>query len=145
MSNNTEKEPGISIINIGLVTANFERQPFVDNEIEDSVTLDLEVQFYNENLSAIVFLSVNVERLGKQSNVIQAKMNAKFAGVFNKEESSPLDFARFCGINAPAMLYPYARLYVQETFQKATLAQIILPPVNMNTVFKDSKLQELKN
>ncbi|HNN82474.1 MAG TPA: protein-export chaperone SecB, partial [Leptospiraceae bacterium] len=132
-------EPKILIKTISLVDSSFHREAVQGPNFEDNLALDREVQLTEDKKLGIVFLTAKLDRKNTQNNNIEVAISVKYVGIFEAESDSDMDLQRFCEINAVAMLYPYIRNHIQETFLKASVSQIILPPINIHTTFPENK------
>lgn len=68
-----------------------------------------------------------------QDNNYPFEMNVKITGFFTVRNETKFDFEP----NAVAILYPYIRAIVSTYTANANVNALILPPINVNSLFKD--------
>lgn len=64
------------------------------------------------------------------------ELEMSIEGVFEYEADDMKELARFIGINAPAILFPYIRAYISNITALGGMSPIILPTLNVEGVGK---------
>ncbi len=73
----------------------------------------------------------------KKGEDIQARINVKTVGVFEKiGESELTDLEEFGRINGASIIYPYVREHISSLAQKGGLGTLLIPPVNFTKSLK---------
>ncbi len=137
MTQNTLATSSYKITNIILIESSFQRERLVTLDplkIVSNVDLNATTEKDIDPKKFTVFLEANYE-CGKKPEegqllVPEIKFRVKFAGIFEIEGDSTLDFDIFSKINAPAIIFPFIREYFIGVSTKAALPPIVLPLIN---------------
>ena len=137
-------EPGFELVSIALTKAEFQR-PVELNFIEEEVatTTGFKVSFYTEDEPEprlIVSLSVSV---GVPTGIEDEPMSASatMLGIFHINGNLDIDAIKsFGNVNAPAILYPFAREVIANLTMKANVPPVLLPTMNFVAAHRQSQL-----
>ena len=108
--------------------------PRATGEWNPQISLDLNtaVNAVEGDLREIV-LTVTVS--AKQGERTAFLIEVKQAGAFLMQNLSPEDFRRAAGIICPGVLFPYARSVVSNLVSQGGFPQLLLPPVNFESLY----------
>jgi len=135
MDMDTNKQPGIKILDIILTTLEFSR----DNNLTYSPKLKIEFSQLNS-------LSEDKENLSTELTCFATDEEKTFSikcsmvGIFASEpETKNLSLEDFAKVNAPTIIFPFIREIISSTTRKAGLPPVILPPMNIPLLVKQGK------
>ena len=108
--------------------------PRATGEWNPQISLDLNtaVNAVEGDLPEIV-LTVTVS--AKQGERTAFLIEVKQAGAFLMQNLSQDDFRRAAGVICPGVLFPYARSVVSNLVSQGGFPQLLLPPVNFETLY----------
>ena len=108
--------------------------PRATGEWNPQISLDLNtaVNAVEGDLREIV-LTVTVS--AKQGERTAFLIEVKQAGAFLMQNLSQDDFRRAAGVICPGVLFPYARSVVSNLVSQGGFPQLLLPPVNFETLY----------
>jgi len=126
------KQPGIKFVNVYLSRLNYEL-PQIEPE-----KFDYDLNFLDtykiENKTLIYTLTIQ----------LYDEFNLELTGIFQTIEGEEnLDLNKFADINAPALLFPFAREIINNITSRSPLPDLLLPPINL-IAFKKKKINKKK-
>jgi preprotein translocase subunit SecB len=108
--------------------------PRVTGEWNPQISLDLNTVVNNvEGDLREIVLTVTVS--AKQGERTAFLIEVKQAGAFLMQNLAPGDFKRAAGVICPSVLFPYARSAVSNLVSQGGFPQLLLPPVNFESLF----------
>lgn len=112
--------------------------PRGNGEWNPQISLDLNtnVQTLNGDLREVV-LTVTVS--AKQGQQTLFLVEVKQAGAFLMQNLSADEFKRAVGTICPSVLFPYARAVVSHLVSQGGFPQLLLPPVNFDSLYASSQ------
>ena len=125
------KQAGYKLLSVILIESNFKREINIDfkvGEVANEVDIQIEKSLPNEQGIFSVYFSLNFR--GKRKEAIDYTAFIKIAGVFQKLGEPDLSLEDFCDINGPAIIFPFIREHLAGLSMKASINQILLPPIN---------------
>jgi preprotein translocase subunit SecB len=90
-----------------------------------------------------VVLTVTVS--AKQSDKTLFLVEVKQAGAFMMQNLGPDDLKRAIASVCPAVLFPYARAMVSQLVSMGGFPQLLLPPVNFDTLYSSAQAQAVQS
>ncbi|HEX4024798.1 MAG TPA: protein-export chaperone SecB [Steroidobacteraceae bacterium] len=111
--------------------------PRVNGQWNPQISLDLNtnVQTLGADLREVV-LTITVS--AKQADQTLFLVEVKQAGAFVMQNLSPEEYKRAVGSICPNVLFPYARAVVSQLVSQGGFPQLLLPPVNFDTLYANS-------
>lgn len=135
------KEPGIGFESISLVEEIFHREKKVPKVL--NISLKLESRIYNIEKQYFNELSVFVKGSDEEGNEA-LKLEFMFVGRFSTLEGSEnMEIDKFMQENSSALMYPYIREHISLITQKAGVAPVLLPPMNVQAALKRNESNKL--
>ena len=135
-TDNSPATPQLVLQAVYLKDCSFEAPlgPRVTGDWSPQISLDLNtaVNVVEGDLREIV-LTVTVS--AKQGERTAFLIEVKQAGAFLMQNLAPDDFKRAAGVICPGVLFPYARSVVSNLVSQGGFPQLLLPPVNFETLF----------
>ena len=108
--------------------------PRANGEWNPQISLDLNTQVNPiEGDVREVVLTVTVS--AKQGERTVFLIEVKQAGAFVMQNLSEDEFKRAAGIICPGVLFPYVRAIVSNLISQGGFPQLLLPPVNFETLY----------
>ncbi len=137
------RQPGIICDNVFLVSSSFERKDVISNQgPEDQFNFAVQADVSTDHKKAQVILTVTVNRYSRSDTEKQKPeitMVSVFVGLFRTDNEEPnMDLDEFVKNNAPAIILPYIRSHIQETFLKAAAPPSIIPPINVPAMLQQA-------
>jgi preprotein translocase subunit SecB len=134
---NQDKQPGILCNGIILKSCRFDRLPIVDEETVISPNFEYNAGISEDRKQAACTLTANIKILDKTEKKEFASIFIEYIGIFNVIPSEEnMDITSFTENNAAAIIFPYIRQKIHDISISASLAPIILPPINIIAAFK---------
>jgi preprotein translocase subunit SecB len=97
-----------------------------DNNVDININIENN-ETANNDLIVYVTIDVTLTLNGER----QAEFKVKTEGLFKSTgNNDPLDAETFANVNAPAMIFPYAREVISNLSVRGAMSPVILPPVN---------------
>ena len=90
-----------------------------------------------------VVLTVTVS--AKQNDKTLFLVEVKQAGAFVLQNLAPEDIKRAIASICPAVLFPYARAMVSQLVSMGGFPQLLLPPVNFDTLYTSAQAQTVES
>jgi len=135
-----DKQPGISFEGILLSKENFSRIPnFSDENVRIDIQLNVILNKNKQTYSAELNTSLKCFSNDDQKQLLNLEFT--FVGLFSvKDGEENMDIQDFLNNNAPAIMFPYIREHISEITQKAGVKPILLPPINIEALIKNKKM-----
>jgi preprotein translocase subunit SecB len=135
-------ETGFELISIALIKSTFER-PIELNFVEEEVATNtgFKVAFHEEEepiprIVVSLTVTINVPTGGEESMSASAMM----LGIFHINGSPEIDIIKsFGNVNAPAILYPFAREVIANLTMRADVPPVLLPTMNFAAAYQHSQ------
>jgi len=130
-----DKQPGIRFESIMLVKEEFWRDLSVpENAISD---LKIGMEWGNKNNNYNVEITTALRLINEEKEVL--KLECTFVGVFSVIESNEnMNIEDFIKNNSAAIMFPYIREHISMITQKSGVKPILLPPINVTALIKNS-------
>lgn len=128
--------PGINFIQVSLAELDFKLKKFKlpKEGIPVDLRLDIKKSFSRDKKTLTVVLS---SVLFQRTKNAPFKMKVSVEGIFAGDDHKELK--KFSEVHAPAHLMPFLREIIGNTTMKANIPPLLLPPLNVFELFKESK------
>jgi len=140
---NKDKQPGINCKSVILVDSSFRRIADFPNKnlsLNYNFEYSKELQESSANASLSLKLIVNNE-----DGEMILQLGCTYVGVFCIQEDEPnMELDNFLQFNAPAIVLPYIRHFVHSVTAQAGIEPIILPPINILALLKQSSAEAIE-
>ncbi len=114
--------------------------PRVDGNWNPQISLDLQTST-NEIQAPLREVVLTVTVSAKQNDKTLFLVEVKQAGAFVMSNLSEEDTKRAIASIAPGILFPYARAVVSQLVTQGGFPQLLLPPVNFDSLYANAQAQ----
>ncbi|WP_372997002.1 protein-export chaperone SecB [Lutispora sp.] len=132
------KQPGIKVNGIILVSEKFSREPDISSDLKTTVDFDINLNKIENTDKFNVILTTSVKGMSEEKEVFN--LECTFVGLFNyingEENMEMDDFAKH---NAPAIMFPYIREHISSITQKSGIKPIYLAPINVVALLSEKE------
>ena len=129
------KQPGLKFDRIIVKNINFDRTEQFTGKPKLNINFKQNIQIDPNKNRMICLLTGSLEDENKNFH-----FEATIAGFFSSKEENPnMPIEEFAKSNALAHMFPFFRELVFNITSRAGIPPIILPPMNVNAMIKDSE------
>jgi preprotein translocase subunit SecB len=132
------KQPGISFDDIILKEIFFSRKEEFSDKPELNVQLESNFSLSPEEDILTYEMSCEIKDKNEFFN-IKCTMIGFFSVIKGKEN---MGLKEYSNMNAPAAIFPYIREVITSTTTRAGIPPIVIPPMNLNLLKKNSKSEK---
>jgi len=133
-----KKQPGINFKSIIMVSSNFYREADIPKGMEIEIDIKVSSHINEQQTEADLDLIFTIR--GIKDDIQVLRLESRFIGYFESDGDSPnMNLNQFLNENAPALMFPYIREYVSNTTSRAGISPIIIPPINILALIKESE------
>lgn len=134
-------QPGIAFDSVSVERVIFNVMPDYEKPegpIEIGLEFHVDQNFESDGKKLTVGLKVTTTFPSSPTPPMEIEVSVK--GIFRLEKDDNLDFFNtFSEVQAPALLYPYAREVISTLTGKSRLPTLLLPPANLQAILKPKK------
>ena len=124
---------------IQLLSIRLQNSVFVRGDINDSPSdLKMKITTGHEIESSEIYVTVNVQLQSKEFP--DFKIGVSMVGVFEQHDEISFPIEEFCGVNAPAIVYPYVRQHIRALSLEARIDTVVIPVVNFVSLYNNRDL-----
>ncbi|MEO8314948.1 MAG: protein-export chaperone SecB [Pseudomonadota bacterium] len=139
-------QPNLALQGVYLKDCSYEapQGPRGDSNWKPQINLDLATtnNLIQDDLHEVV-LTVTVS--AKQNDKTLFLVEVKQAGAFLMQNLGQEDLKRAIASVCPAVLFPYARAMVSQLVSMGGFPQLLLPPVNFETLYTNAQAQTVQS
>lgn len=132
---NKNQQPGIAFDAILLAKMNFERKPYLKEDLE--IEVNFTAKRSNDGKKGSVEIKTDLQL--KKEDETFVKLTLVHVGVFSVTNTPNMPLEQFLEFNAPALIFPYIRKEISSITCSAGLAPVVLPPMNIIAMIKQSE------
>jgi preprotein translocase subunit SecB len=128
---------------ISLLSSTFELDrsfsgPGEECDVPVSISFDANVNQEKGEITGFLRVQTSPENKDTAPYSADFEFGGKFL-VKEPETVSEEEVDRFCGVNAPAIIFPFAREYLADLVRRSGLKSTPLPPVNFVEAYQQQK------
>lgn len=132
---NKNQQPGIAFDAILLAKMNFERKPYLKEDLE--IEVNFTAKRSNDGKKGSVEIKTDLQL--KKEDETFVNLTLVHVGVFSVTNTPNMPLEQFLEFNAPALIFPYIRKEISSITCSAGLAPVVLPPMNIIAMIKQSE------
>ncbi len=111
---------------------------FANPNLKNDLSIDLRNNFFKDN-NRFVEISLGIKVKNEDEGF---KLNLIIKGGFEADKEASEDlFKQLYNVNAPAILFPYARAIISSYTSQAGIPQVILPLINLSVFPKKESVE----